>query len=105
MSTAAKPASADPVKVDPKHYTVESENDRARVLRVQYGPREKSVMHSHPASIAVFLTASRAKFTFPDGKTEERSWKAGDTMSMPPETHLPENLGKSPLKLILIEFK
>ena len=96
MSTAPQPASADPVKVDPKHYTVESENDRVRVIRVTYGPREKSVMHSHPASLAIFLTANRARFTFPDGKTEERSWKAGDTMSIPPETHLPEDLGKRP---------
>jgi len=39
---------------------------------------------------------NRARFTFPDGKTEERSWKAGDTMSIPPETHLPEDLGKRP---------
>ena len=105
MSTAPKPASADPVKVDPKHYTVESENDRVRVLRVSYGARERSVMHSHPPSLAVFLTASRARFRFPDGKTEERSWKAGDTMSLPAETHLPENLSSKPLKLILVEFK
>ena len=40
MSTAPKPQpiSADPVKVDANHYTVESENDRVRVLRVRYGP-------------------------------------------------------------------
>ena len=43
MSTAPKPVSADPVHVDSKHYTVEAENDRVRVLRVKYGPREKSI--------------------------------------------------------------
>ena len=50
MSTAPKPqpVSADPVHVDSKHYTVEAENDRVRVLRVKYGPREKSVMHRTP---------------------------------------------------------
>jgi hypothetical protein len=36
MSTAPKPVSADPVHVDSKHYTVEAENDRVRVLRVKY---------------------------------------------------------------------
>ena len=105
MLTAPTPASTDPIKVDPKHYSVESENDRVRVLRVTYGPREKSVMHSHPASLAVFLTANRARFTFPDGKTQDHNWKAGDTMSSPAETHLPENLSSKPLKLILVEFK
>lgn len=38
----------DPVKVDPKHYKVQFENDRVRVLRITYGPHEKSVMHDHP---------------------------------------------------------
>jgi quercetin dioxygenase-like cupin family protein len=75
------------------------------VLRAKYGAHEKSVMHSHPACFAIFLTASRAKFTFLDGKNEERSFKAGDTMSMPAETHLPENLTDSSLEVILVEFK
>lgn len=37
----------DPVKVDPKHYQVEFENDRVRVLRIRFGPHERSVMHGH----------------------------------------------------------
>jgi hypothetical protein len=46
----------DAVKVDPKHYTVVSENDQVRILKAHYGPHEKSIMHSHPATVAVFLT-------------------------------------------------
>src|ERR1700735_4725058 len=34
----------DPVKVDPKHYKVEFENAQVRILRIHYGPHEKSVM-------------------------------------------------------------
>jgi quercetin dioxygenase-like cupin family protein len=107
MSTAPKrqQVSSDPIKVDAKHYKVEFENKNVRVLRAKYGSHEKSVMHSHPACFAIFLTASRAKFTLPDGKSEERSWKAGDTMSMPAETHLPENLDDKPLEVVLVEFK
>ncbi|MFL6351793.1 MAG: hypothetical protein ACJ74Z_08075 [Bryobacteraceae bacterium] len=33
---------------------------------VKYGPHEKSVMHEHPASVAVFMTDATA-FTLPDG--------------------------------------
>jgi quercetin dioxygenase-like cupin family protein len=107
MSTAPRPqsASADPVKVDTKHYKVEHENDRVRVLHVKYGPREKSVMHAHPATVAVFLTENRARFTFPDGRTEERSWTAGQSMFLSAEEHLPENLTDKPLELVLIELK
>ena len=40
MSTAPRlqPVSADPIKVDRKHYKVELENDRVRVLRITYDP-------------------------------------------------------------------
>ena len=107
MSTAPKPqpVSADPVQVDSKHYTVEEENDRVRVLRVKYGAHEKSVMHGHPGLVALFLTANHGRFTFPDGRTEERSWTAGQAMLMPAEEHLPENLSDNPLEVVLIELK
>ena len=95
----------DVVRVDSQHYKVESENKRVRVLRIKYGPHEKSKMHSHPDSVAVFLTDGRMKFTFPGGKTEEREVKAGQTMFTPAVKHLPENLGDSDVELILVELK
>ena len=95
----------DPVKVDSKHYTVATENDRVRVLKVHYGPHEKSVMHSHPASVAVFLTDGTGKFTFPDGKTQEFTAKAGDAMYNAATTHLPENTGDKAFDVIVIELK
>jgi hypothetical protein len=107
MSTAprSQPVSADPVKVDAKHYTIDAENDRVRVIRARYGPREKSVMHGHPSLVAVFLTSNHGRFTLPDGRTQERSWKAGESMIMPAEEHLPENLSDDPLEVILVELK
>src|SRR5258708_12538310 len=59
----------DPVKVDPKHYKVEFENDSVRVLRITYPAHEKSVMHYHPNAVAVFLTGGAARFTPAGGKT------------------------------------
>jgi quercetin dioxygenase-like cupin family protein len=95
----------DPVKVDPKHYKVEFENEQVRVLRITYGPHEKSVMHSHPPGVAIFLTDIHAKFTFPDGKSEVRDSKAGQTQWSAAETHLPENPGDKPFEVILVELK
>ncbi|MEE9123687.1 MAG: cytoplasmic protein [candidate division NC10 bacterium] len=95
----------DPVKVDHTHYTVELENEQVRVLRIRYGPGEKSVMHGHPASLGVHLTDAHVRFTFPDGKTEELRVKAGDIQSHPAGEHLPENLSDQPLELVFIEFK
>ena len=69
--TRPKPAVQDPVKVDSKHYKAELENEKVRVLRAKYKSHEKSVMHGHPASVAVFLSDARFRFTFPDGKVED----------------------------------
>jgi quercetin dioxygenase-like cupin family protein len=95
----------DAAKVDSQHYKVESENSRVRVLRVKYGPHEKSVMHRHPDAVAIFQTDGRIKFTYPGGKTEERDMKAGQTLITPAVTHLPENLSDSDMELILVELK
>ena len=84
---------------------MEFENERVRMLRVKYGPREKSVMHAHPATLAIFLTENRARFTFPGGKSEESSWTAGQIIFIPAEEHLPENLTNKPLELVLVELK
>jgi quercetin dioxygenase-like cupin family protein len=95
----------DPVKVDPKHYKVEVDNSQVRVLRVKYGPGEKSVMHSHPFGVVVFLTDAHIKFHLPGGKSEVRDGKAGTAEMTPEETHLPENLGARAFEAILIEIK
>jgi len=95
----------DAVKVDPKHYTVVSENAQVRILKVHYGPHEKSVMHSHPATVAVFLTDANGQFSFPDGKTEKFARKAGDAQYSAAETHLPENTSDKGFDVIVIELK
>jgi len=105
MLAGAVAHAEDPVKVDPKHYTVEFETDAVRVLRIHYGPGEKSVMHSHPASIAVFLTDSNNKMTFPDGTSAVNAVKAGTVQMTPAGEHLPENTGDKPMELILVELK
>jgi beta-alanine degradation protein BauB len=95
----------DAVKADPKHYTVISENDQVRILRAHYGPHEKSVMHSHPATVAVFLNDSKGQFTFPDGKKTEFVGKAGQAEYEAAITHLPENTGDTGMDVIVVELK
>jgi quercetin dioxygenase-like cupin family protein len=95
----------DAVKADPKHYSVVSENDQVRILKAHYGPHEKSVMHSHPDTVAVFLTDAKGTFTFPDGKKQDFAVKAGDSQFGPAATHLPENTGDQGLDVIVVELK
>jgi mannose-6-phosphate isomerase-like protein (cupin superfamily) len=95
----------DAVKVDPKHYTVVSENDQVRILKAHYGPHEKSVMHSHPNTVAVFLTDAKGQFTFPGGKTQAFDVKAGDTEYSKAGAHLPENTGDKAMEVVIVELK
>jgi hypothetical protein len=105
MSAQATPNYPDPVKVDSGHYKVELENDQVRVLRIKYGPGEKSVMHGHPATVAIFLNDASFRFTFPDGKVEEGTVAAGQVMHFDALGHLPENIGDKPFEVIAVELK
>jgi len=75
----------DPVQVDPKHYTVEFENDQVRVLRIHYGPHEKSVMHGHPASVAVFLADTLGNLRFPMERQKSSRRRRGSPCLSPRE--------------------
>jgi quercetin dioxygenase-like cupin family protein len=95
----------DAVKVDPKHYKVEVENDQVRVLRFHIGPGETSPMHSHPANVLVVLTGGHVKITSGDGKAREITRKAGDVAYRAAEKHTVENLGDKDYESITIELK
>ena len=102
---SANSLAQDATVVDPEHYKVEFENDQVRVLRITYGPMEKSVMHSHPEGVAVFLTDGNIKFTLPDGTTQDIKVEAGQVIWSPETAHQPENSGKESFEVIQIEFK
>jgi oxalate decarboxylase/phosphoglucose isomerase-like protein (cupin superfamily) len=95
----------DPVKVDPQHYKVIFENDQVRVLRIHYGPHEKSVMHVHPNAVVVYESDAHMKMTTPDGKSVVSDGKAGDSQWTPAGAHLPENAGDKPVDAVLVELK
>ncbi len=95
----------DPVKVSPDTTKVLLENDRVRVLEFRVKSGEKVPMHSHPACVVYFLNDSKVKFTYPDGKTEEREGKAGEARWREPVTHAAENVGTTELHVLDIELK
>jgi quercetin dioxygenase-like cupin family protein len=99
------PDGGDPIAVDPEHYTVEFENEKVRVLRIHYGPGEKSVMHSHPALVGVMMTAAHIRFTYPDGRVEDVEVTPGQVLAFPALDHLPENLGDEAFEVVAVELK
>jgi quercetin dioxygenase-like cupin family protein len=102
----AVPAFAqDPVKVDPDHYKVAINNSQVRVLKVHYGPHEKSKMHYHPNAVAIPQTSGKVIFWLPGGKHTEVDMVAGEAMWTAAGRHNPENASDSDMDVILIELK
>lgn len=103
LSTAA--VAKDAVEVDPKHYTVEFENDRVRIIRIKYGPGEKSVMHTHGPNVSIMLTEGIIRMNLPDGTHEDLPSEIGAAQWSDKEEHLPENLSDGPIEVVLVELK
>src|SRR5262249_38504561 len=82
----------DPLKVDPKHYKLEFENEQVRVLRVRFGPHESAPMHEHMLNrVVTCLTDQNVRVTSADGKVQTLTHKAGEATWGEPAKHQEEN--------------
>lgn len=75
------------------------------MLEVSGAPGTKSDQHSHPAQVAVALTAGTYRFTPPVGQVAEVSLEAGAAMFLEPVEHATELVGPAGSKILLIELK
>ena len=105
LVVAAAASAQDPVAVAPGFYKVEVDNAWVRVLRTTRAARQKSPMHSHPATVVVCLTDSRQRVTAANGTVTEVSHKAGDVIYNAPVTHAEESLSDQPLEAVVVELK
>jgi quercetin dioxygenase-like cupin family protein len=77
-----------------------------RAVEVTLQPKEKTGAHSHPAHFMYALTAGKIVVHYTDGKDETWDLKAGDSAFGDPERpHVTENVGSTPMKLLLVELK
>jgi len=96
----------DPLKLAPKNYKLEFENNQVRVVRVHIGPHESVPLHQHGLNrVTVYLTDQNFKATLQDGKVDEVHHKAGEALWGTPLTHKEENLSDMPFEAISIEIK
>src|SRR3989440_9426765 len=95
----------DPVKTSPRYYKVLLENDQVRVIEYHLKPGEKEPMHSHPAGVVYVLSGGKLKFSYPDGRTEEKAAATGETIWRDPITHAVENVGNTEAHAIGIDLK
>jgi len=97
--------SPDAVSADPSHDSVEFENDVGRVLRITYGPGERSVTHRHPDNCSITLGPTSWRMTDAEGVSCENSGSLGEVGCGDGDVHLPRNSGSERNEVVLVEFK
>ena len=95
----------DPVATDGDKYKVLFENARVRVLEYVDQPGQRTHQHRHPAFVVYALAPFKRTLTLSDGRVLTREFRAGDVMYSPGETHIGENVGATPTRVLMVELK
>jgi beta-alanine degradation protein BauB len=103
--SAGTGAALDPTVSDGDKYRVVLENEHVRVLRYHDKPGDKTQPHHHHEFVLYALSSFRRRLTFPDGSMKERDFKPGDTIWMPEQVHVGENVGATDTDVVIVEQK
>ena len=95
----------DPLVVNADTIKLRLENARVRVLEATLKPGDKEKTHSHPAYVIYVIEGGRVRTHGVDGSATEADFKTGDVIYREPVTHWAENIGKTTIRLELVELK
>ena len=95
----------DPLVVNSKTIALKLENARVRVLEATLKPGDKEKVHSHPAYVIYVIEGGKVRTHGTDGSVVEADFKTGDVIYRDPVTHWAENVGKTTIRLELVELK
>ena len=105
-SAKLAPGPLDPLKVAPKSYHLEFENDQVRVIRVKMAAHSGVPQHEHALNrVVLYVSDQDTRMTSSEGKVEEAKHKAGDASWGAPVTHKEDNLQDKPFEAIMVELK
>jgi quercetin dioxygenase-like cupin family protein len=95
----------DPLVVNADTIKLRLENPRVRVLEATLKPGDKEKTHSHPAYVIYVIEGGRVRTHGVDGSATEADLKTGDVIYRDSVTHWAENIGKTTIRLVLVELK
>jgi hypothetical protein len=95
----------DVLAVDPKHYRLDMENDKVRVLRLALQGDETVPVHDDRAGLLVCVTECHIRFMRPDGSVQDIHLQAGETRWVSEDTRSAKNLSPMPMEMLYIEMK
>ena len=91
--------------MNPTTVHVTLDNPSVRVLESVLNPGQKEHVHSHPACVVYVISGGKVRSHMADGKTVDSELVTGATLYREPITHWTENIGTSPIHVILTELK
>lgn len=95
----------DPLVVNSKSIKLKLENARVRVLEATLEPGLKENLHSHPAYVIYVIAGGQVRTHNADGTVTEAEFHSGDVIYREPVTHWAENIGKTTIRMELVELK
>ena len=104
-----KPVSAPPADVllaSPGNFRLLLDNEYVRVIEYAVRPGERDQWHTHPAKVSYVAEGGTLRINSEDGKSFLADEKVGaTTWDQPVGRHFVENVGKTPVRIILTEVK
>jgi quercetin dioxygenase-like cupin family protein len=95
----------DPVTVSPDKYKVLLENDHVRIVEYSIKPGERDQPHTHPPKVSYVVSGGSLRITLRDTSfvttdtTGDVAWRGNVPW------HFAENVGATPVRIILFEVK
>jgi quercetin dioxygenase-like cupin family protein len=99
------PVAPDPTVTDPDKYQVVLENECVRVLRFRDQPGAVTKDHHHRSFVMVALAPFDRELVFPDGRRQKRTFRQGEAVWVPAQTHAGRNIGSQDTDGVLVEVK
>jgi hypothetical protein len=95
----------DALEADPKHYKLDLENDRMRVLRLTLKADEVVPVHDDRDALFVCIKECHIRLTRPGGRSQDIHLQAGESRWIYGDTRSEKNVGPQPLEMLVIEPK
>ncbi|MEX2264264.1 MAG: hypothetical protein WD696_20080 [Bryobacteraceae bacterium] len=95
----------DPLKVDPRRFRLEQENEKLRTIRARLGGREKSypiALHGH---LIVAISDLHIRYAMDNGEPSEHRRAGGRAEWHPGGKLVIENLSDKPCEFLIVEPK
>ena len=95
----------DAAVANPDTVSVKLDNASVRVLESVLNPKQQEHVHSHPACVIYVISGGKIRNHMTNGESAESELPTGVTLYRGPITHWTENIGTSPIHLIVVELK